>query len=51
MKELWYYFYEQAIAEGCNDEDAAKMADLNSAEYLADKMDMAKEMARENCNG
>lgn len=39
MKEQWFYYYDQAKAEGCNDADAARMADFNTADHYADTDD------------
>lgn len=47
MKELWFYYFEQAKAEGCNDDDAARMADLNSASHFADMADNYKDEQKE----
>ncbi len=47
MKELWFYYYEQALAEGCNEDDAAHMAEVNSASHLADMADRMKDERRE----
>lgn len=47
MKELWFFYFEQALAEGCNNEDAAKMADVNSANHLADMADNYKDEQKE----
>lgn len=50
MKEQWIYYYSQALAEGCNDEDAARMADLNTANYYADLADNYKDEQKDKQN-
>lgn len=45
--DLWFYYYTQAQAEGCKDDDAARMADANTADHYATLIDQEREERRE----